>query len=99
AEFFCGGPYMAASWPKEKGCNNEFGAIGTLVFSDDNGHHEQLIDDDALWLDDSTSSTTFNILGTIDHNNKPSNVWADVWATVYWACQKENCASEHLHLR
>ncbi|CAG8671260.1 14482_t:CDS:1, partial [Racocetra fulgida] len=71
-------------------------AIGKLEFKDDNGDREYFFYK-PLWVNE--QSTTYNSLWTIDHNDKPSNAWADVWATVYWACQKENCASEYVHLR
>ncbi|CAG8830160.1 16003_t:CDS:1, partial [Racocetra persica] len=88
-------------------------ALGNLVFSDDNGHHEQIFDG-SYWANDvfcgitlKPSSTTYTSLWPIYSSNKPSNVWADVWVTVYWGCIVKSrmmksgfgCTSEKSHLR
>ncbi|CAG8749151.1 11130_t:CDS:2, partial [Racocetra persica] len=75
-------------------------ALGHFTFSDYNGHHQRILHD-PVWASGilcgriyKQNSNIYTSVWLYDSNNKPSNVWADVRVTVYWACRGESCASE-----
>ncbi|RIB03855.1 hypothetical protein C2G38_2223943 [Gigaspora rosea] len=80
-------------------------ALGHFTFSDDDGNSDRLLGG-GLFLNgvecpnnNKPASKTYTSLWLISRADKPNNVWADVWISIYWGCKGEKCASEDVHKR
>ncbi|CAG8493749.1 1861_t:CDS:2 [Gigaspora margarita] len=95
---------ITVSVPDSAGSGPE--ALGHFTFSDDDGNHGRILYD-GLFLngvecpDDNNKPTnkTYTALWLISRADKPNNVWADIWVSIYWGCKGEKCASEDVHKR